>query len=105
METGLCMKSVQDIGIALHVMQQLLIKNHRKTSEPSKTVGQPTKLLSALQADKFAKKLANDTNFGSNFARMGESAMDFTNRLVEELQRDEGKVANYMPYLTKLGFK
>lgn len=84
---------------------ELLIKNHRKTSEPSKTVGQPTKLLSALQADKFAKKLANDTNFGSNFARMGESAMDFTNRLVEELQRDEGKVANYMPYLTKLGFK
>lgn len=63
------------------------------------------KLLTASQANIFAKKLANDSNFGSNNARIGESSDSFIARLTEELQRDLSKVSDYMPYLTKLGFK
>ena len=63
------------------------------------------RLLKLTQADKFAKKLANDASFGSKFARMGESSQDFTARLSHELQRDLAKISVYLPYLTKLGFK
>ncbi|WP_258271095.1 hypothetical protein, partial [Escherichia coli] len=57
------------------------------------------------QAQTFAKKLANDSGFGSNFARIGESSNDFLRRLIDELQRDKNRVSDYMPYLIKLGFK
>lgn len=84
---------------------ELIIKKLQKTTKPSKKSAQPIRLLSSSQADKFAKKLANDSNFGSKFACIGESSTEFLNRLVHELQRDENKIASYMPYLTKLGFK
>ena len=57
------------------------------------------------QAEKFAKLLANDSNFGSKFARSGESMSEFSARLSQDLQRDSQKVSDYMPYLARLGFK
>lgn len=62
-------------------------------------------LLTASQANTFAVKLANDSNFGSKFARSGETMNAFISRISQELQREHDKVSLYMPYLTKLGFK
>ena len=62
------------------------------------------KLLSQKQADYFASKLANNTNFGSKFARIGEDPQPFISRISNELQRDISKVASYMPYLISEGY-
>jgi plasmid replication initiation protein len=62
------------------------------------------KLLSHKQADYFASKLANNTNFGSKFARIGEEPKPFISRISNELQRDISKVASYMPYLISEGY-
>lgn len=63
------------------------------------------KLLSTKQADFFASKLANNQNFSSKFAKMGEDMQPFIDRISDELQRDIKQVTVYMPYLLKLGFK
>lgn len=76
------------------------VKNPSKAT-PSKTVN----LMSQKQADMFAKLLANDTGFGSKFARAGEAMSGFINRTSHDLQRDLGKMAEYMPYLVSVGFK
>ena len=62
------------------------------------------KLLSQKQADYFASKLANNTNFGSKFAKIGEDSKPFISRISNELQRDISKVASYMPYLISEGY-
>ena len=62
------------------------------------------KLLSQKQADYFASKLANNTNFGSKFAKIGEDPQPFISRISNELQRDISKVASYMPYLISEGY-
>ncbi|TGP43542.1 RepB family plasmid replication initiator protein [bacterium M00.F.Ca.ET.230.01.1.1] len=62
------------------------------------------KLLSQKQADYFASKIANNTNFGSKFARIGEDPQPFISRISNELQRDISKVASYMPYLISEGY-
>lgn len=62
------------------------------------------KLLSQKQADYFASKLTNNTNFGSKFARVGEEPKPFISRISNELQRDISKVASYMPYLISEGY-
>lgn len=63
------------------------------------------KLLSTKQADFFASKLANNQNFSSKFAKIGEDMQPFIDRISDELQRDIKQVTVYMPYLLKLGFK
>lgn len=63
------------------------------------------KLLSPKQADFFASKLANNQNFSSKFAKIGEDMQPFIDRISDELQRDIKQVTVYMPYLLKLGFK
>lgn len=78
--------------------------------KPQKTTKQIEKaneinLLSQKQADFFASKLANDSGFGSKYARSGEDMQAFTSRISQELQRDTGKLKNYMPALAKVGFK
>ena len=77
-------------------------KQAEQNTKPDKKL---VKLLTANQANVFAKKLANDGNFGSKYARVGESPNSFINRLNDELQRDLLKVDEYLPYLEKLGFK
>lgn len=62
------------------------------------------KLLSQKQADYFASKLANNANFGSKFARIGEEPKPFISRISNELQRDISKVSSYMPYLISEGY-
>ncbi|MDK1671147.1 RepB family plasmid replication initiator protein [Moraxella osloensis] len=84
---------------------ELIIKQKRKTNKEEKADSKCIKLLTTSQAQTFAKKLANDSGFGSNFARIGESSNDFLSRLIDELQRDKNRVSDYMPYLIKLGFK
>ncbi len=66
---------------------------------------QQIKTLTPIQANKFAKLLANDNNFGGKFARSGESMNEFINRLSNELQKDAKKIADYLPFLKKCGFK
>ena len=63
------------------------------------------KLLSPRQADMFANLLANDNGFGSRFARAGEAMAGFTSRISQDLQRDLGKIGEYMPYLVRAGFE
>ena len=62
------------------------------------------KPLSQKQADYFASKLANNTNFGSKFAKIGEDSKPFISRISKELQRDISKVSSYMPYLISEGY-
>ena len=62
------------------------------------------KLLSQKQADYFASKIANNTNFGSKFAKIGEDSKPFISRISKELQRDISKVSSYMPYLISEGY-
>lgn len=62
------------------------------------------KLLSQKQANYFASKLANNTNFGSKFAKIGEDSKPFISRISKELQRDISKVSSYMPYLISEGY-
>lgn len=65
----------------------------------------PSRLLTSAQADMFAKKLANDSAFGSKFARVGETSQEFVIRISHELQRDIGKITDYMPFLNNHGYK
>lgn len=64
-----------------------------------------TKPLSQKQADFFASKIANDSDFGSKFAKQGESMKVFIERISNELQGDTNMIAQYMPYLTKFDYK
>lgn len=79
--------------------------NHieQKTKEADKD--NTTNLLSPKQAKFFAKKLAENQNFGSRFAKAGEDMTPFVERISNELQRDISQVAIYMPYLLDLGYK
>lgn len=52
----------------------------------------------------FSEKLANDSEFGSKYAKIGESMTDFLNRIRLELQ-DVEKQKLYLPYLIKWGLK
>lgn len=89
-----------------HFRIDIKVKRKSDTAEANSSNTKKTlHLLTASQASTFAVKLANDANFGSNFARSGESMTAFISRINEELQRDHDKVTLYMPYLTKLGFK
>ena len=88
-----------------HFRIDIKVKKRLVTSENSELNPKGLHLLTVSQASNFAVKLANDANFGSKFARSGETMNDFTSRLAQELQRDHDKVTLYMPYLTKLGFK
>lgn len=63
-----------------------------------------SQLLSPKQADYFANKLADDSNFCSKFAGTGEGMKPFISRISNELQRDISKLAGYMPYLLKAGY-
>lgn len=80
-------------------------KKQNFVDESSRATPLTLHLLTASQAQTFAVKLANDSNFGSNYAQSGESMNAFISRLTQELQRDINKVAFYMPYLIKNGFK
>lgn len=63
-----------------------------------------SKLLTLKQADFFASKLANDSEFGSKFGGSGEEMKNFISRISKELQRDISRLAVYMPYLLKAGY-
>ena len=89
-----------------HFRIDIKVKRKSDTAEANNDIANKTlHLLTASQASTFAVKLANDANFGSNFARSGEAMSAFMSRITEELQRDHDKVTLYMPYLTRLGFK
>lgn len=89
-----------------HFRIDITIKRELDTTEAnSGNTNRPPQLLTASQATTFATKLANDTDFGSKFARSGEAMTAFISRIAQELQRDHDKVTLYMPYLTRLGFK
>ena len=89
-----------------HFRIDIKVKRKSDTAEANNDIVNKTlHLLTASQASTFAVKLANDANFGSNFARSGEAMSAFISRITEELQRDHDKVTLYMPYLTRLGFK
>lgn len=75
--------------------------NHTSKDNSNNSV----KLLSPKQADMFANLLANDNGFGSRFARAGEAMAGFTSRISQDLQRDLGKIGEYMPYLVRAGFE
>ena len=61
-------------------------------------------ILTQKQADYFASKIANDSGFGSKYARNGEEMKGFISRISNELQNDGGKVTVYMPYLLAQGY-
>ena len=91
-----------------HFMIKIKIVKKSVALLPDDAISQPhspSRLLTSTQADMFAKKLANDSGFGSKFARVGESSQEFTTRLSNELQRDLEKVNDYMPFLKKQGYK
>ena len=88
-----------------HFRIDISVKKKTDTAEISESSVKMLHLLTASQASTFAVKLANDTNFGSKFARSGEAMTAFISRVSHELQRDHDKVTLYMPYLSKLGFK
>ena len=55
------------------------------------------------QINTFSKKLANDIEFGTKYAGMNEKPNDFLFRIKSEL-KDSIKLAEYMPYLIKVGY-
>lgn len=59
--------------------------------------------LSEKAANYFGLLLGNDSEFGSNAAKVGESAADFTARLQKELLKPE-KVEKYWRWLVKAGY-
>ena len=94
-------RTITHFAITINIIK----KTDKSTTDDSESIKKSVKLLTANQAIFFAKKLATDSNFGSQYARVGELTENFTTRLNDELQRDGSKVAEYLPYLTKLGFK
>ena len=60
--------------------------------------------LTDKQIDLFSSKLANDSEFGSRYAKIGEEMPAFIIRLKQEL-KDPEKQQFYLPYLKKLGLK
>lgn len=87
-----------------HFSITIKIKKKSQSERSKESTNTPT-LLTSSQANTFAVKLANDANFGSKFACAGESMQACISRISQELQREPSKVALYLPYLTKLGFK
>ena len=59
--------------------------------------------LTEKQINTFSKKLANDIEFGSKFGKDGEKHNEFLFRVKQDL-KDPIKLAEYMPYLIKVGF-
>jgi len=95
----------------LKFKEKLNPKKEENSSRDSKTIdwvnGQAdieSKLLTLKQADFFASKLANDSEFGSKFGGSGEEMKNFISRISNELQRDISRLAVYMPYLLKAGY-
>lgn len=60
--------------------------------------------LTDKQIDLFSSKLANDSAFGSQYARIGEETKDFAQRIKREM-RDAEKLKIFLPHLKKLGYK
>lgn len=60
--------------------------------------------LTDKQIDLFSSKLANDPEFGSKYAKIGEEMPAFLQRIKQELQ-DIEKHQFYLPYLIKLGLR
>ena len=60
--------------------------------------------LTKLQVVTYAKKLANDADFGSKYAQDGEEMPDFIFRLTQELSKPE-KINKYMHHMIRLGFR
>ena len=60
--------------------------------------------LTDKQIELFSSYLANDSEFGSIYAKVGELMPAFLNRIKQEL-RDTEKQKLYMPYLKKHGLK
>lgn len=60
--------------------------------------------LTEKQIDLFSLKLANDSEFGGKYARIGEEMPAFVNRIKQELH-DIEKQQVYLPYLIKCGLK
>ena len=86
----------------------MTIKKLKSVKLKSSDNDKPTsslKLLSPKQANTFANLLANDSGFGSKFARSGEAMASFMSRISQDLQRDVGKIGEYMPYLVRAGFE
>lgn len=94
-------RTITHFAIAIKTIK----KADKPTADDSESIKKSVKLLTPNQATFFAKKLATDSNFGSQYARVGEITENFTARLKDELKKDGAKVAKYLPYLTKLGFK
>lgn len=94
-------RTIIHFSITIKIVKKSVKQAEQTTDADKKLV----KLLTANQANTFAKKLANDGNFGGKYARIGETTESFVTRLNDELQRDLVKVNEYMPYLKKLGFK
>lgn len=94
-------KNLDDMDKGLDNQSSNQIEHKPEQVAPNTNV----KLLSTKQADFFASKLANNQNFSSKFAKMGEDMQPFIDRISDELQRDIKQVTVYMPYLLKLGFK
>jgi plasmid replication initiation protein len=89
----------------------LIFEFSEKKAEKPKTKKADTQNTAVLfqeltdkQIDLFSSKLANDSGFGSKYARIGEELHEFVQRLKQEL-RDPKKQALYLPYLKKHGFK
>jgi plasmid replication initiation protein len=89
----------------------LIFEFSEKKAEKPKTKQENTQNTAVLfqeltdkQIDLFSSKLANDSGFGSKYARIGEELHEFVHRLKQEL-RDPKKQTLYLPYLKKHGFK
>lgn len=52
----------------------------------------------------YAKKLAEDADFGSKYAHHGEEMKAFVVRIQQELSNPE-KISKYMPHMIRLGFR
>lgn len=79
-------------------------KKTAKTKAKNKETADVFQGLTAKQIDLFSVKLANDSAFGSRYAKIGEAANAFAQRIKQELQ-DIKKQQLYLPYLKKVGFQ
>jgi plasmid replication initiation protein len=79
-------------------------KKITKTKAKNKETADVFQGLTAKQIDLFSAKLANDSAFGSRYAKIGEGLEAFALRIKRELQ-DIKKQQLYLPYLKKLGFQ
>lgn len=100
LETYRLGRSFTHFSVSIKKLKSIKLGNPNK-DKTTKTVN----LMSQKQADMFANLLANDSGFGSKFARAGEAMSGFISRTSQDLQRDLSKMAEYMPYLVSVGFK